>query len=546
MVNNEIFLGSGASTTLIPEQDIYIPVDGTGGSISTTTLTPDTAFTDVFKLVPNIYVGCTIDIYTSANALISSHTIDSNTTTVITLGSAVGSGTPAYALLRAYGAPSPHPEVSGRQTLLGDNWLGIMESVTFPNLSQELKQLNLGLGGSRNFTFQYKGIRTADNGSLALVANTGAWLYYAFGGMTSVEYTALSLAGFSLKAVGGAAFSEEEPAEVHTTGGGATEHDVVFIEGSSGEATVGNSAINKTGPFFYRTVYGDEKVVPPLDHTLVNLSGLEALTRTSGSSHLITYTIEELNTDQLPSFSLEQSMAKDPATLTTDSTSVLDESTNFVRIARGCRINSLTIEAAEGEELKMNMDINARLVDSITDLYRQKSVSPADYISRAGQTDNDKLFNWNAGTANQAPFFFSEGTFSAFGEQFLKVNSVSITINNNLMDKRYMGGHRDMKEGIPAQRSYEISFEAVVTDDQLFNEMLNETENVDTAAGNMVEFVFTKGDTSEQITLKFKNYFLDTTEITIPDDKGPISFSSTIKPRDLAECVVKTDFVLMG
>ena len=49
-----------------------------------------------------------------------------------------------------------------------------------------------------------------------------------------------------------------------------------------------------------------------------------------------------------------------------------------------------------------------------------------------------------------------------------------------------------------------------------------------------------------QITLKFKNYFLDTTEITIPDDKGPISFSSTIKPRDLAECVVKTDFVLMG
>ena len=32
-VNNEIFLGSGASTTLIPEQDIYIPVDGTGGGV---------------------------------------------------------------------------------------------------------------------------------------------------------------------------------------------------------------------------------------------------------------------------------------------------------------------------------------------------------------------------------------------------------------------------------------------------------------------------------------------------------------------------------
>jgi len=62
----------------------------------------------------------------------------------------------------------------------------------------------------------------------------------------------------------------------------------------------------------------------------------------------------------------------------------------------------------------------------------------------------------------------------------------------------------------------------------------------------MVEFVFTKGDTSEEITLKFKNYFLGTTEITIPDDKGPVTFSSTITPRDLASCVVKTDFVLMG
>ncbi len=362
--------------------------------------------------------------------------------------------------------------------------------------------------------------------------------------MNRIDYTALSLSGFALKAVGGAAFSEEEPAEVHTTAGGTEEQDVVFIEGSSGNAT--GTEVNQTGPIFYRTVKGSNVVVPPLDHTLVNLSGLEALTRTSGSSNPITYTIEELNTDQLPSFSLEQSMAKDPATLTTDSTSSLDESTNFVRIARGCRINSLTLEASEGEELKMNMDINARLVDSITDLYRQQSVSPSDYISRASQTSNADLFNFNAGTDNAAPFFFSEGTFSAFGQQFLKVNSVSIVINNNLMDKRYMGGHRDMKEGIPAQRSYEITFEAVVTDDKLFKEMLNETENVDTSAGNMVEFTFTKGDTNEEIVLKFKNYFLSSTEITIPDDKGPISFSSTIMPRDLHLCTVKTDYVLLG
>jgi len=546
MVNNEIFLGSGASTTLVPEHDIYIPLDGTGGGVSTTTLTPDTAFTDVFNFVPNIYVGCSIDIYTSANVLISSHSITANDLDTITLGSSIGSGTEAYALIRAYGSPAPHPIITidstEYQALLADNWLGLLESITFPNLSQEMKQMNLGLGGTRNFTFQYKGIRTADNGSLGLVANTGAWLYYALGGMNNVAYTPKTITGFSLLNVGGGALANQEPVEVDATTSD-DEVDVVFIEGSAGSA---GANVNQTGPIFYRTVKGSNVVVPTLDHTLVNTGGLQALTRTSGSSDLITYTIEELNTDQLPSFSLEQSMAKDPDTLTTDSTTALDESTNFVRVARGCRINSLTLEASEGEELKMNMDINARLVDSITDLYRQQSISPATYVSRANQYTNSNLFNWNAGTANQAPFFFSEGTFSAFGQQFLKVNSVSIAINNNLTDKRYMGGHRDMKEGIPAQRTYEISFEAVVTDDQLFKEMLNETENVSSTDGQMVEFVFTKGDTSEEITLKFKNYFLGTTEITIPDDKGPVTFSSTITPRDLHSCVVKTDYVLMG
>ena len=111
-VNNEIFLGSGASTTLIPEQDIYIPVDGTGGGVSSVTVTPDNAFDAVFKFVPNIYIGCNIDIYTAANALISSHTVASNTVDTITLSTAVSAGTAAYALLRAYGSPSPHPEVS--------------------------------------------------------------------------------------------------------------------------------------------------------------------------------------------------------------------------------------------------------------------------------------------------------------------------------------------------------------------------------------------------------------------------------------------------
>ena len=549
MVNNNIFLGSGASTTLIPEQDIFIPVDATGGSVSTATksiVTPDTAFTNAFKFVPNIYVGCTVDLYEAGPTLLSSHTVDSNDETTITLETQRPTGTPIHAILRAYGAPSPHPEVGGRQCLLADNWLGIMESVTFPNLSQEIKQMNLGLGGSRNFTFQYKGVRTADNGSLALVANTGTWLYYALGACHSIGFTRKTHLTITY------------PADNGPPTGTA---NAIYIEGTNVGAD-GTAIVTENGPHFYRTQRDGTTLVPPVDFSHFPESNANNQTlniATDGRPDNITYVFKEGNTDQLPSFSLEQSLAKDPATLTTDSTSsagsiTAHESTAFTRIARGCRINSLTIEASEGEELKMNMDINARLVDSITDLYRDDATSPSDYVARAGVTSNANLFNWNAGTEHGTPFFFSQGSFEAFGQQFLKVNSVSIEINNNLMDKRYMGGHRDMKEGIPAQRTYNITFEAVVTDDLLFTEMLNETEVA--ASSSRVRFVFEKPDTSEKITLNFEDYYLSTTEITIPDDKGPVTFSSTIQPRSLSTvnvagnaavgCEVISDNVLMG
>lgn len=604
MVNKDIFLGSGASTTLIPEHDIYIPITGSG---TTTKLVPETAFTDIYRFVPNLYIGCFIDIYTDADVLVSSHSITANSKSAFTLGSTptTTSGTIAYAILRAYGSPSPHPLVSSREALVADNWLGLMESVTFPNLSQEIKQMNLGLGGTRNFSFQYKGIRTADNGSLALVANTGSWLYYALGAIDDVSNITYAGATSTTLVITGTDVAAD-----------AAANNDVIIYASSGSPTT-TADVPETGPLFYRTVKGSTEIVPPMDFSIHDGTGFYKIPFSGSPSRptdLITYNIKELNTDQLPSFSLEQSVSKDPAVLTTNAvfgaTATENEDVSFTRIARGCRINSLTIEAAEGEELKMNMDINARLVDSITDLYKDSnttqtcttdgttSLTVADssvlsigmvvsgtditagtkiasisngttvildtaasgsstgitltftnnpnYVARAGQDDNANLFNWSAGSDNGAPFFFSQGTFSAFGQQFLKVNSVSITINNNLMDKRYMGGHRDMKEGIPAQRSYEISFEAVVTDDLLFSEMLNETEEISTTAGQMVEFTFTKPDTAEEITLKFKNYFLNTTEITIPDDKGPVSFSSTITPRDLHSCVVKTDNILMG
>ena len=72
--NNEIFLGSGANLTLVPEVDFYFKPQGTSQSniqIETTNL-------GHLDLVDDMYVGCTLDWYDNG-VYTSSHIVTSNT-----------------------------------------------------------------------------------------------------------------------------------------------------------------------------------------------------------------------------------------------------------------------------------------------------------------------------------------------------------------------------------------------------------------------------------------------------------------------------------
>lgn len=612
MANSNIFLGSGASTVLVPEHDLAI--SNVAQDTANANILHFTDFATTYELVTNLYIGCEFEIYNDTDdTLISTHTIKSNTGNTLTSTSTVA----AFAndkrhriIIKGYGSPSPSKPANSKQRLNADNWIGIAETITFPTLEQELKQMNLGLGGTRNFSYQYKGIRTASGGSLALTANNGSWLYYALGGINTIDYTAATgsiaeVSTASANVVLAATFDTSDAIialdtatdldklvigmtatstnissgqtisaidydanaitlSANPDGAGTNEdvtfaipaanrelflasgNDLVFVpDGANATSGVQQSVdadIVNTGPIMYRTVKGSTEILPPYNPILYpTIANMNVVDRTQ----MITYTLEEGNTSDLPSFTLEQSLSKDPNVLTTDATTTTDESTSFTRIARGNRVNTLTLEAAEGEEVKFNVDINSRLVDSITDIYKKANTDPT-YEARNGVPVNDDLFNWNAGTNSGAPFFFSSGSLEAFGQQFLKVSSVSVEIANNLQDKRYMGGHRDMKEGLAAQRAYTITFSAIVTDDEIYRHFLNEAETTGTAAANLIKLRFDKEDNNEFIDLQFKNYFLDTANWTIPDDKGPVTIEATIKPRDLHSCTIGTDWVILG
>jgi hypothetical protein len=197
----------------------------------------------------------------------------------------------------------------------------------------------------------------------------------------------------------------------------------------------------------------------------------------------------------------------------------------------------------------MTMDLSTRTVSKLK--------QDENYEARGGEPTNTSLLNYDSSEKLREPFFFSSGSFSIFGQQFLKITNMTLTINNNLQEKRFIGvGNTSIQDAIPSNRMYELSFTALVTDDLLFQELFNRDENVgtgvvtsgtDVATAGKIDLQFDKaGGTGEEINISFKNYFLESANFTIPDDKGPITVEAMVKPRDLDACTVKTHWVLQG
>jgi len=436
--------------------------------------------------------------------------ITSNTDTTITFSPALTPASGDYFVITQYGAPVPAPTDTAKR-LLSDEWLGLVESITFPTTEVEMKQVNLALGGSRNWTYQYKGIETASGGSINLVSNHAAWLYYFFGRCTGVSAT--------------------------TSVEATTDN---FTAASSGATYIDYGSVTETGPIFYRSV-GD-KLCPPIAKHLDNYANMDKLTLpiiASGEiDNEITYTFAEQNGELLPSFSLEQVFSKLPSSDTYRTTTTTYEDTNFVTIARGNRVNTMTITANENEEIKMTMDLSTRTIHNLE--------SDEVYDARRGVTDETAFFNYDSESKFREPFFFSSGYLKVFGVQFLKINSITLTMNNSLTERRFIGvGNKSIQEAIPAQRTYELQFTGHVTDDRLYQELLNQDENTSETDGQMVELNFSKAN-GESFTLKFKDYMVSANNFPLPDDKGPVVVETTIMPRNLESCSVTTHWILQG
>ena len=113
---------------------------------------------------------------------------------------------------------------------------------------------------------------------------------------------------------------------------------------------------------------------------------------------------------------------------------------------------------------------------------------------------------------------------------------MNLTINNSVTDKRYIGQYnKQIKMAHPAQRTYELSMTAQVTDRRLFDELrrLSPHRNslpLETDGTNaLIQLLFTKVN-GERIKLQFDDYMIGTANFPIPDDRGPVVVDFSIMP----------------
>ena len=502
MVSNEVFVGAGTMATLVPEMDMYFDnmlVTQSNGNNIAVLISADSS---KYKFLTDLYIGCRAKVTNVTTGTISYVMITSNTETSFTFDSDVSlisTGTQDVDVkLLSFGAPVIAPSTTN-QKLLSDNWLGLVNSFQPPSVDAPVTQLALMGGNTRNLALQFRGAETVSGGSLDLSLNNGSWLYYALGKVTALDAT-----------------------NNGTDWTSSTSNKFVANANTFGLVRVPETNIE------YPPLSTDATDTADAGNSLANYNEL-------ASNSVLTYTFDESNGASLPSFGLDVSYRKAGVAATTAVDNLTPHENMFSRIFTGCQVNTLTLNFEEGMELKTSLDlVTRRAYDVVTD-------AANNYIPHNGVLTPSGLKNFSVTDSDNYPFMFSDGALEVFSQTYARVKSGTITINNNITPQRYIGNtsRQVMNEHIPAQRTYEVSMTALITDTTLWDELRKDNEST----GNIV-VNFTK-ETGEFIKLTLTDFILSTVDIPFPEDKGAIEVSFTASARTLSNAQYKGKWALM-
>jgi len=433
--------------------------------------------------------------------------------------------------------------------VLSNNWVGLTNSIGIPQIEQETKQMNLSLAGSRNYSYQYRGMETAGAASIDVNLNHGSWLFYAFGNLSSATSTN-----------GG---DKTHTNNFQTVDSAPTNH-ILYAGVNTGTDTDRASSGHSSNGKFHRVLKGTQTLCPPL---LPNTSAYLVTLPSENNGALnngITYTFGERNDNKLPSFALEMLTQKGSVLDGTSRSLMVDRNSYsesvYAQLYPGCVVSDMQLTANENEEVKATINLNVKRVFEAEGGYVGKCYDSTNndtsefknLLNFGGQTGRGTGTNCDITQSFIDPFFFSNGSISLFGQEFLKVSSFTLSVQNSLTDKRYVGQYnRQIKSYVPGQRTYEISMQALVTDRRIFDELRRQSPHrftlgeTDDGSNAKIVLLFTK-DNGEQIRLEFDDYLISAATWPIQDDRGPVQVDFTIMPLRVGTLNATTHWVMQS
>ena len=441
-------------------------------------------------------------------------------------------------------------DTTNNPRLLSDTWIGLTDNIGIPQTAIEMKQIPIS-SGTRNMAYQFKGAETTSGGTFSLSANNFGWFYYVLGSKTISAANAVAVTLTDIDA-------QATDAEFYTAdnaGGNLAGTNFIF-----------DSDSNQNDRF--HRVEGNT-ICPPWNVITgpANVANVKHLSPTL--TNKITYTFSENNSADLPSFALEYTLRKPSlTTVATDvtatnvtgntsgsaSNAVISKNISdkvYTKIYPGCQVESLNLTADAGQEVKMSVNFNSK----------NTFTAPNNYDTANGTSNLQDWVNFGSPQGGQAnidegllrPFFFSDGVIEMFGQEYIRIENMTLDIANSLTPRRFIGRYdKNSQIHIPGARTYSLSFTGLVTDNALFEELRNgSATSLSGTDGHQLKFTFKKDlsatpASDETFTMIFKDYMITVADFPLTNDKGPITVSWTVVPLALHSCTHTTNWVVQG
>ena len=493
------------------------------------------------------------------------------------------------------------------ESVLTDQFVGLAATVTLPETKTEIFRSHV-VGIGRDVVVQAPQKISNEGGSLETMMHSARWLYYALGNeaVKSPSNTTVVDDGTNVAAIGmgDSYISLTRAGNGAVTGSAPAVGDYVVVvdttesltpytdeEDGDNDATLEVTTFPTDSETQFRSVQRNEiRRVVALDTTAgyyriyvdspfnfdhavgkaLNKIVLAA-DNSTGTPHFETTdaawgNIQNRQTRALfsmwrqPTFSLETSMRTSNVGSYSGESSAnvpggASDSQQLTRIYKGCKVKSWEMTADADAEVKLKVDFDALMC--YTDTGRLENSNKGDRFTAHRMfenTANNKITRKTSGIApnTEKPFFFYNGTITAFNTTMAQVTKFKVTGNNNTQTIYTVGaqplaesrntagqsleqipfaGSRNATLNVEGKVEYECSMEVIVTDPLLWHEFRTNREHLHDEPITLHLVKNGAGASREAIRVIIDDYIISDAPMQIPDDKSPIKSELTVMPK---------------